>query len=79
MILNTAKENKAARMASQSPDLNPRLEFIEEAHGNLHDLKTVCVEEWAKITPDQCMRLVSPTGGILKLSLPTKAFVQSIK
>ncbi len=39
---------------------------------NLQDLKTVCVEEWAKITPEQCMRLVSPTGGVLKLSLPTR-------
>ena len=32
-----------------------------------------------KITPEQCMPLVSHTGGVFKLPLPTKAFVQSIK
>ncbi len=37
------------------------------------------MEEWATITSEQCVRLVSPTGGVLKLSLPTKTFVRSIK
>ncbi len=38
-----------------------------------------CVEEWAKITPEQCMWLVSPYRWCLEAVITTKAFVQSIK
>ncbi len=38
------------------------------------------VEEWAKITPEQCMPLVSPYRWRLEaVIIPTKDFVQSIK
>ena len=50
---------------SQSPDLNPiehlwkhlKIQIHKRAPRNLQDLKTICVEEWAKITPEYCGRL----------------------
>lgn len=53
---------------SQSPDLNPsenrwkelKIRVHRRGPWNLQDLKPVCVEEGAKITPEPCMRLVSP-------------------
>ncbi len=64
------KKIKLLEWLSQSPDLNPietlwkELKIRVQRRGpqNLQYLKTVCVcvEEWAKITPEQCMQLVSP-------------------
>ena len=79
------KKIKLLQWLSQSSDLNP-IENLWNLKIRVHrrptesqDLKTVCVEQWATITPEQCMRLVSPSGGVLKLSLPTKALIRSIK
>ncbi len=68
-------------MASQSPDLNPIENLWKElkirAHRrgpqNLQDLKTV----WKNGPKSHLSNawLVSPTGGVLKLSLPTKTLL----
>ncbi|XP_069606129.1 oocyte zinc finger protein XlCOF8.4-like [Ranitomeya imitator] len=77
------KENKAARMTQPitwpEPIEHLWKELMLRVHRStrdLQDLKNVYVEEWVIITPEQCMQLVSPYGGILKLPSPAKAFVQ---
>ncbi len=41
---------------------------------NLQDLKTVCVEEWAKIPPERCERLVSSYRKRLEAVTANKGF-----
>uniref|UniRef100_A0A0E9TP07 Uncharacterized protein n=1 Tax=Anguilla anguilla TaxID=7936 RepID=A0A0E9TP07_ANGAN len=41
---------------------------------NLQDLKTICVEEWAKITPDHCDRLASSYRKRLEAVTANKGF-----
>ncbi len=68
--------------ASQSPDLNPIENLLKELKirvhrrgtSNFQDLKTVCVDEWAKITPEQSMRLVSPFRRLLEAVITKKGF-----
>ncbi len=48
-LLVSEEKNQGVRIESQSPDLKT----IEQ------DLKTICLEEWAKITPEYCGRLIS--------------------
>lgn len=62
-------------MTSQSPDLNPVINtFTEEARTD-----PLRCEERVKITPEQCMSPVSPSGGVSELSLPTKTIPHSVK
>lgn len=48
---------------------------------HMNELKTICVEEWAKITLEPCMPLVPPYRRCLETVLTTlcNTFVQSIK
>ena len=79
------KKIKLLERLCQSPDWNPTENSRKEIKIRVHrrgpqafqDLKAVIGEEWAKIIPEQCVRLI--TGGVLKLSLPAKACVLSIK
>uniref|UniRef100_A0A3B3HFA0 Transposase Tc1-like domain-containing protein n=1 Tax=Oryzias latipes TaxID=8090 RepID=A0A3B3HFA0_ORYLA len=65
---NKKKKIKLLEWPSQSPDLNPienlwkdlKIRVHRRDPRNLEDLKAVCVDEWAKITPEQRIRLVSP-------------------
>lgn len=76
------KKIKLLEWPSQSPDLNPienlwkelKIKIHRRGPRNLQDLKTVCVEEWAKITPEQCMRLVSPYRRRLEAVITNKGF-----
>ena len=76
------KKIKLLEWPSQSPDLNPienlwkelKIRVHRRGPWNLQDLKTVCVEEWAKITPEQCMRLVSPYIRRLEAVITNKCF-----
>ncbi len=78
------KKIKLLEWLSQSPDLNPienlwkELKIRVQRRGprNLQYLKTVCVcvEEWAKITPEQCMQLVSPYRRHLEAVITKKGF-----
>src|SRR4029434_1064196 len=76
------KKIKLLEWPSQSPDLNPiehlwkelKIRVHREGPRNLQDLKTVCVEEWAKITPEQCIQLVSPYRRRLKDVITNKGF-----
>src|SRR4029434_1620859 len=76
------KKIKLLEWPSQSPDLNPienlckelKIRVHRRGPGNLQDLKTVCVEEWAKITPEQCIRLVSPYRKCLEAVITYKGF-----
>ncbi len=64
------------------PDLNPIENLLKELKirvhrrgtSNFQDLKTVCVDEWAKITPEQSMRLVSPFRRLLEAVITKKGF-----
>ncbi len=58
------KKIKALERPSQSPDSNP----IEQ------DLKTICLEEWAKITPEYCGRLISSFRKRLETVITNKGF-----
>ena len=52
---------------SQSPDLNPTemlwFDLKRSLHAkkpsNLKELRTFCDEEWEKISPDRCERLIT--------------------
>lgn len=78
------KRIKVLGWPSQSPDLglNPienlwkelKIRIHQWAPRNLQDLKTVCVEEWAKITPDHCDRLVSSYRKRLEAVIANKGF-----
>ena len=76
------KKIKLLEWPSQSPDLNPietlwnelKIRVHRRGPQNLQDLKTVCVEEWAKITPEQCMRLVSPHRRRLEAFITNRGF-----
>ena len=76
------KKIKLLEWPSQSPDLNPienlwkelKIRDHRRGPGNFQDLKTVCVEEWAKITPEQCIRLVSPYRKRLEAVITNKGF-----
>lgn len=46
---------------------------------NLRDLKTACMEEWAKIRPGQCMPLVLTYRTCLEAVIATNACVQGVK
>ncbi|KAF7645946.1 hypothetical protein LDENG_00195770 [Lucifuga dentata] len=56
------KQNKmkVLEQSSQSPDLNP-IEMAIHARkpSNVAELKQFCKEEWAKITPQRCERLIA--------------------
>ncbi|KAF7640673.1 hypothetical protein LDENG_00023530 [Lucifuga dentata] len=67
--LNGSKINKmkVLEWPSQSPDLNP-IEMLwhdlkQAVHAckpsNVAELKQFCKEEWAKITPQRCERLIA--------------------
>ncbi|KAF2353979.1 hypothetical protein FHG87_015265 [Trinorchestia longiramus] len=51
---------------SQSPDMNPiknvwrelKLKIQKRGPNNITELKVICVEEWNKIMPETCERLV---------------------
>ncbi|KAF2357177.1 Homeobox domain-like [Trinorchestia longiramus] len=51
---------------SQSPDMNPienlwrelKLKIQKRCPNNITELKEICIEEWNKITPETCKRLV---------------------
>ncbi|KAF2360033.1 Transposase Tc1-like [Trinorchestia longiramus] len=51
---------------SQSPDMNPienlwrelKLKIQKRGPNNITELKEICIEEWNKITPETCKRLV---------------------
>ncbi len=76
------RENKAARMAQPISWLESIRKSTERTKDqrrgprNLQHLKTVCVcvEEWAKITPEQCMWLVSPNRSHLEAVITSKGF-----
>lgn len=76
------KKIKLLEWPSQSPDLNPienlwrelKIKVHRRGPRNLHDLKTVCVEEWARITPEQCRRLVYPYKRRLEAVITNKGF-----
>ncbi len=89
---HTAKEtrNWFQKKPSQSPDINPienlwkelKIKIHKRAPRNIQDLKTVCLEEWTKIPPAHCERLVCSYRKRLEaviLLLQTKAFPPSIK
>lgn len=67
---------------SQSPDLNPiehlwkelKIRVHQRAPKNIQDLKTICAEEWAKITPEQCGRLVHTYNKRLEAVIANKGF-----
>ncbi len=77
-----SKKVKQLEWPTQSPDLNPienlwkelKIRVHRRGPWNLQHLKTVCVEEWAKITPEQCIRLVSPYGRHLEAVITNKGF-----
>lgn len=82
------KKIQLLQWPSQSPDLNPmeniwkelKIRVHRRGARNLQDLKTTCVEEWAKITSEQCMRLVSLYRRRLEAVITNqKDFVPSIK
>ena len=76
------KKIKLLEWPSQSPDLNPienlwkelKIRVHRRDPRNLEDLKAVCVDEWAKITPEQCIRLVSPYRRRLEAVITNKGF-----
>ncbi|KAF2345950.1 hypothetical protein FHG87_023294 [Trinorchestia longiramus] len=51
---------------SQSPDMNPmenfwrelKLKIQKRGPNDITELKEICIEEWNKITPETCKRLV---------------------
>uniref|UniRef100_A0A672ZFQ4 Tc1-like transposase DDE domain-containing protein n=1 Tax=Sphaeramia orbicularis TaxID=375764 RepID=A0A672ZFQ4_9TELE len=57
------KKIKLLDWLSQSPDLNPNEQMKVQIHKRdplkLQDLKTICVEEWPKVTPKYSERLVT--------------------
>nr|XP_057911779.1 uncharacterized protein LOC131106588 [Doryrhamphus excisus] len=76
------KKIKLLEWPSQSPDLNPienlwkelKIRVHRRDPRNLEDLKAVCVDEWAKITPEQCIPLVSPYRRRLEAVITNKGF-----
>ena len=58
---------KVLEWPSQNPDLNPiemlwfdlKCAFYARNSSNLKELRTFCDEEWAKISPDRCQRLIT--------------------
>lgn len=67
---------------SQSPDLNPienlwrelKIMVHQRDPRNIQDLKKVCVEEWAKISPERCHKLVSSYRKRLEAVIANKGF-----
>ena len=61
---------KVLEWPSQSPDLNPIERTKEKGSAgfttNIQDLKTICVEERAKITSEQCGPLVTSYKKLLE-------------
>ena len=63
----TKKKLKALEWPGQSPDLNPiemlwfdpKRALLARKPSKLKELQTFCDEEWAKIFPDRCQRLIT--------------------
>ena len=74
-------KKKKINVFSQSPDLNLidlwkklKIRVHQRAPKNIQDLNTICAEEWAKITPEQCGRLVHTYKKRLEAVIANKGF-----
>ncbi|KAI4874845.1 hypothetical protein NFI96_010394 [Prochilodus magdalenae] len=73
---------KVMEWPSQSPDLNPienlwrelKVRVAKRQPTNLHDLERICKEEWAKIPPGVCAKLVVNYNKRLTAVLANKGF-----
>lgn len=73
---------KVMEWPSQSPDLNPienlwrelKVRVARRQPTNLHDLERICKEEWAKIPPGVCAKLVVNYKKRLTAVLANKGF-----
>ncbi|KAI4882017.1 hypothetical protein NFI96_000726 [Prochilodus magdalenae] len=76
------KKNHIKVWPSQSPDLNPienlwselKVRVPKRQPTNLHDLERICKEEWAKIPPGVCAKLVVNYNKRLTAVLANKGF-----
>lgn len=73
---------KVLQWPSQSPDLNPIENFWKELKikvhmrhpKNLDNLEEICMEEWAKITPETCAGLIRSYKKRLLAVIANKGF-----